>query len=587
MPLRRVGAAIAFARSLVAPPEDEDVRTLKEAVLRLTEQLAGMQVSAANQLVPPGPTVADLVTWWKDTKAFRRLSSKEDRRHHLDGYVLPALGEHTQETLTSDAVEKMLEGAREKGELAGSTLNAIRAALSKVINDAKSTVPPRWTGANPVSGVERYETVEREPPMLAPAQAWGVIQAAPPHWRALFAVAIYLGLRAGELRGLKVEDVDPLHRKLHVRRSGRREGTKAGAGKTRSIPVPEELWPFLAQARKDKAGGAFLFGHGGFPLTKNWKSADLCRAVLKKAGLFASIFWACNRRNGCGLVVDEEPDGGRCPECNRKLRRTTKPLEMDFHDLRHVSATLHQEAGCHPWVMSKVLGHSMPKTMTTRYTHLSDEMVRAELSRLKLRTDLNGGGPGGTGGEHHESPDTSVSEGDSQVNIGARSSVWIEHRTSNPVPQLNGGTPETSESPSPVAVAKFWSAVARGAPAACWFWTGGQGHTRLFGRQESVRRVAYRLTHGAVGQKQAVLTTCGNDLCCNVAHLFTVPLGTPKASPGAANGRAKLTATMVVEIRRAHAAGELSIKQLARINGVSPKAIRKVLSGETWREGQQ
>jgi integrase len=581
-----MGAAFAVARRLLEPEDEEAIRALTREVVRLAAELREARekpVTAAPQLAPPGPTVRELCEWWMGTKAFRSLSSKDDRAHHLNHYILPALGEYTQETLTSDAVEVMLEDAREEDGLAGSTLNAIRAALSKVINDAKSTVPPRWTAANPVGGVDRYETVEREPPMLTPAQAWGIIEAAPPHWRALFAVAIYLGLRAGELRGLKVEDVDPIHRILHVRHSGRRKGTKAGAEKTRKIPVPDELWPLLARARKEKAGGAWLFGHGGHPLTKNWKSAQLCRSVIKRAGLFSSITWVCNHKKGCDAVFLEEQPNNRCPDCGYGLRKTTKPLEMEFHDLRHLSASLHQKAGCHIWVMAKVLGHAMPKVMTLRYTHFTDEEIRAELNRLKLRP-LSPGGPGGTGGRHQEGldTDTGVSQGDTQLNIGARSSVGQSIGLRIRCPVEPGGHGDVAESPSPEKVARFWSFVARGPANGCWLWTGRSGVTRVLGRQELVRRVAYRLTRGVLGRKQAVLTSCGNPRCCNPDHLFSVALGTPKASVGQANGRSKLTPIQVAEIRRAHAAGERSVKELARLNGVSPKAIRMVLQGQTW-----
>ncbi len=564
------------------PNDADEMRALREAVVRLSAQLAGGEMSAANQLMaPPGPTVAELCRWWLSTKAFKRLSSGVDRRHHVEGYIIPSLGEYTQATLTSDAVEGMLEAARERGELSGSSLNGIRAALSKIINDARSTVPPRWTAANPVGGVGRYDTVEREPPMLTREQAWGLIESSPAHWRAVFAVAIYLGLRAGEIRALKVVDVDPIQRVLHVRSGGRRETTKSG--KARAMPIPDELWPMLARARKERAGGEFLFGYGGHPLTKNWKSAALMRATLKRAGLLSSVFWVCNHKKGCQRSYDEEVEGGWCPGCGYKLRRTTRPLEMDFHDLRHVSATLHQHADCHIWVMAKVLGHAMPKVMTLRYTHFSTEQVRAELNKLKLMPACQEPPPGGTDGGNVES-DESMSQGDTQSMESARSSVGQSIGLRIRCAPKPGGLPLESESPDPIAVARFWSAVARGAPGACWIWTGGTGQTRILGRQYQVQRAAFMLAHGTLGERQAVLATCSQSLCCNPGHLFASPLGRPRAAIGSANGRAKLTPLMVAEVRRAHAAGELSIKQLARLNGVSPKAIRKVLSGQTWRE---
>jgi integrase len=583
-----MGAAFAVARRLLEPEDHDAIRELTREVVRLAAELRvarAQPLSVAEKVVPQElPTIAELCEWWFETKAFTKLQSGRDRRHNLEAHVLPLLGEHTQASLSSDDIEDALEVARKRHGLSPQTLNHVRAALAKVINDAIKRQPPKWTGPNPVKGVTRYEVEDRDPPMLTAEQAGRLIMAAAPHWRPIFAVALYLGLRAGEIRGLKNEDVDILHKRLHVKRSGRRETTKTG--KARVVPVPDELWPILLAAKRAKAGGDHLFGHGGHPLSKNWKSASLMRATLKKAGLVASVRWVCNHKKGCQATFDEEVEGGWCPTCGYKLRRTTRPLEMDFHDLRHVSATLHQEAGCHMWVMTKVLGHSMPKVMTMRYTHLPEEKVREELNRLRLLTGLPSTPPNGTGGgDGPGSGEQSEPQGDNtQMNTSARSSVGQSIGLLSRCPPESAGLATPAESAPPEKQARFWSMVARGAVNGCWLWAGEAGVTRVFGRQESVRRVAYRLIHGALGQKQSVLAKCGNTRCCNPDHLFTAPLSNVKYSPGAANGRAVLTPAKVAEIRRAFAAGERTVKELAAINGVSQRAITKIINGETWRD---
>lgn len=333
--------------------DGEALREIREQLARLAN---GLEESRPKNVVRL--TLEQLCLWWFETKAFKGLSSARDRKHNLTEHALPVIGQHTQDTLTSDAVEAMLEGLREAKKLAPGTLNQIRAAVSKVINDASRCVPPRWTAANPTSGVAKYEEGEKEPPMLTPAEAARLLDAADPKWAPLFAVAIYLGPRAGEIRGIRMEDLDLVGRRLSMRRSGRRERMKAGAPRT--IPYPDELHPYL-EAAAAAAPKPALFGLGGLPLTKNWKSAALMRRTLKRAGLATAT-------------------------------------KMTFHDLRHVSATLHQEADCSEWVMSKVLGHSRGKVTTRRYTHLSEAKIRAELSRLTLRSGEMSG-DGGTGSD--------------------------------------------------------------------------------------------------------------------------------------------------------------------------------------------
>lgn len=359
---------LSVAKRWLLPNHDDALQEIRDQLAKLT---SGLEQSRAPNVVVVRPTLSELCDWWLGTKAFKLLSSSRDRRHNLKEHALPVIGHHTQETLTSDAIEGMLESVREVKKLAPSTLNQIRAAVSKVINDAAKCVPPRWTAANPIGGVAKYEEQGREPPIFTVQEAARFLQRTDGKWAPLMAVAVYLGLRAGELRGLLVENVDLVNRRIAVRRSGRRETTKTG--KPRYNPYPDELHPYLEQAVAAAPSPA-LFGLGGLPLTKNWKSAGLMRRTLRRAGI-----------------------------------NTLQP--MTFHDLRHVSATLHQEANCHPWVMSKVLGHSMGRVTTHRYTHLPEAKIREELNRLSLRSgEMSGAGGMGADSSGRETQD--VTEGD-------------------------------------------------------------------------------------------------------------------------------------------------------------------------------
>lgn len=76
--------------------------------------------------------------------------------------------------------------------------------------------------------------------------------------------------------------------------------------------------------------------------------------------------------------------------------------------------------------------------------------------------------------------------------------------------------------------AAFWSRVDRGGgDDSCWNWTGptnSQGKCRVsFGpRNETVQRVAYRLSVGPIPSGMLIIRSCGNTLCCNPAHLELV-----------------------------------------------------------------
>jgi len=97
-------------------------------------------------------------------------------------------------------------------------------------------------------------------------------------------------------------------------------------------------------------------------------------------------------------------------------------------------------------------------------------------------------------------------------------------------------------------VASFWAAVTKPAieyqESACWLWTGAthpalgpalRVHRFIDGpvcrmprgavfSWASAREVSWQLAHGVVHMDQKLVSTCGNDLCINPAHMVLAPL---------------------------------------------------------------
>ena len=145
---------------------------------------------------------------------------------------------------------------------------------------------------------------------------------------------------------------------------------------------------------------------------------------------------------------------------------------------------------------------------------------------------------------------------------------------------------------------RFWVKVGRYGPSECWPWKAstdrhGYGYFRLDGGMRKAHRVAYELTHGPIPDGQVVRHRCDNPGCVNPGHL---ELGTQadnvrdrderkrRAPPaGANNGRAKLTAEQVAEIRARYSTGYIAQADLARAYGVSHATIHAIVRGKGWK----
>ena len=142
----------------------------------------------------------------------------------------------------------------------------------------------------------------------SPEEAEKLIAAVPERDRAIWATAMYAGLRRGELRALRVEDVDLDAGVIRVERGwDPRVGDiklKSSAGR-RGVPISEALRPFLVESLRSsgRTGADRIFGStptrpfAGEKLSERadeaWGSAGLNRITLNECRhTFASLMIA-------------------------------------------------------------------------------------------------------------------------------------------------------------------------------------------------------------------------------------------------------------------------------------------------------
>jgi integrase len=299
--------------------------------------------------------------------------------------------------------ERTMKGPRGKGEsekhmsprTLAKVLTRIRsvfdaAVLEQIVysNPARSVKTPktRDTGDDGVSTVFDFHQAARFQEIGTALHQAGLCRV----WPALF-TALSLGLRRGEVAGLRWEDVDLEKNMLHIRNArtthdGKVLQTKPKTkGSRRTLPIPASLKVILleqqaSQARERAACGSSYLDRGAVFTSGlgNW-----VHPAALASGLDAIILWSDPSLADNRLKYSRQL---MLPEMRLKLEAAIRAGEtlpdMRVHDLRHTFATLALRRGVPIEVVSKLLGHSRASFTLDTYRHV------LESERRELALDL-------------------------------------------------------------------------------------------------------------------------------------------------------------------------------------------------------
>jgi len=109
------------------------------------------------------------------------------------------------------------------------------------------------------------------------------------------------------------------------------------------------------------------------------------------------------------------------------------------------------------------------------------------------------------------------------------------------------------------------------------------------GKRERAYRVVFMVYKGEIPFGAVVRHTCDNKLCINPDHLLLGEhtdnvadrVARGRSATGERNGRSKLNIDQVMNILVDNVTPKMS---LAKRHGVSPKVVRDIKQGKTWRE---
>ncbi|MFC8270456.1 tyrosine-type recombinase/integrase [Streptomyces cinereoruber] len=308
----------------------------------------------------PVPTrsakLSEWLAYWLESvvRPRRKLSTYDKYEAHVRLYLSPMLGTKRLESLSVPDVRRFLLQLEKKttAATAKESHRVLRTALSAacreeliVRNVAKLVEPPR-AAARDLSPWSLDETLD----FLAAARRDPLYAA--------FVLAIAMGLRRGEIVGLRWNDIDLENRVLLVRQQvQRRRGVlyndETKGRRSRAIPLPAMClaplrWHRMRQKATYEAAGTEWTATGYVFATRTGRPVEP-RNVHRSF-----------------VRVSEAAD--------------LRPIRL--HDARHGCATLLTAAGVAPRVVMEILGHSQISLTMDVYTHVVQDTQREAISHM-------------------------------------------------------------------------------------------------------------------------------------------------------------------------------------------------------------
>lgn len=131
----------------------------------------------------------------------------------------------------------------------------------------------------------------------------------------------------------------------------------------------------------------------------------------------------------------------------------------------------------------------------------------------------------------------------------------------------------------------------------CWDWIGSKDKNGYgiikWGKERRAHRISWIIYKRNIPDGMLVLHKCDNPSCVNPFHLFIgdwndnmqdkTRKGRNNPPYGERTSLAKLTTKQVLEIRRIHAAKEMTQRAIAKQFGVGFKAINKIVLRLRWK----
>jgi integrase len=303
----------------------------------------------------------DYLSYWLGVqKETLKKGTYSTYSRYLMKRVAPALGQVKLQNLTGTMFQSLYAKWRKEG-MSANTIRLIHTILKKALDDA---VMWRKLAINPVRDAEPPRKEERDMQVLDVTQAQKLLEVAKGTRLDCLLHLALLGLRRGELLGLRWQDINFEKRELRISRSlsyvqdpetGLHEfvlDTPKTASSRRVLTLPQFILDSLYEHR---AAQQEIQAH-----VHRWQNLDI-------------VF--CTRFGGYMIP------NGMVNDFDKLLKKASLP-DIRFHDLRHSAATIWIALGVSPNVIRELLGHRNIVTTLGIYGHVLPTMHQQAIDHL-------------------------------------------------------------------------------------------------------------------------------------------------------------------------------------------------------------
>jgi integrase len=332
-------------------------KTRKEAAAKLNEEIANLRKGGI--VASSDTTVESFLRMWleQSVQGHKAPRTVESYTSIIDRHITPEIGRYRVGKLDQSHVQTMLNRKKAEG-LSARTVAYIRAILRAALNDAMQRgiiVRNVAAFAKPPRGDKR----EAQPFTIEDVRHFFASVVNDRH-EAAYVIAGTLGLRRGEVLGLRWSDVDERAGTITVRQQVQRVGgkdqllqlkTKRSA---RTLPLTTNVREALERRKQQQAQERLLAGD-------RWQVSGL---------IFTSTI---------GTMMNP---GNFYARYRQALERAGLAGHT-FHDLRHTATTLLVRQGVHPRVAMEILGHSQIAVTMDVYSHVVGDSMRDAMTSIE------------------------------------------------------------------------------------------------------------------------------------------------------------------------------------------------------------